>query len=290
LSPEFEWIDSIEYSGMMSKSENYDYKTEVARLIEENFFQFRAVISRLPDASIHPTPHLTIIDSGLLHAPWNAVLRTQLPSGEVDRKIEEVLGYFQSRKLPFSWWIGPTTRPAEIESCLQAHGFAYQENTPGMAIKLREVNENTPSLSFLTIKQVSSETDLERFVRVVRYCFHLPKICAAALFNLYLKIGWQSDAPFHHFLGWWKGRAVASASLFFAADVAGIYLVGTFPETRGRGIGTAMTLACLQRARELGFNLAVLRSSPLGENVYRRIGFREYCRLKRYVWDSNSGA
>ena len=273
---------------MKNKSENSVCGKEIACLIEENFFRFRAVVGQFPNAGVHTTPWLTLIDSGLPHAPWNAVLKTQLPSGAVDQKIEEMLEHFRSRKLPFSWWIGPTTRPPETENRLKAHGFTYRENSPGMAIKLREVNEISPPRPPLMIHPVGSKTDLERFIGVVAHCFHLPEICAAALFDVYLKMGWRSDAPLNHFLGWWKGRAVASASLFFAAGVAGIHLVGTLSELRGRGIGTAMTMACVQRASEMNFQLAVLRSSPLGENVYYRIGFREYCRLKRYEWEPDS--
>jgi hypothetical protein len=38
-------------------------------------------------------------------------------------------------------------------------------------------------------------------------------------------------------------------------------------------------------AQEQGYRFALLHSSPLGRNMYRRIGFQEYCGMSAYVWN-----
>ena len=59
--------------------------------------------------------------------------------------------------------------------------------------------------------------------------------------------------------------------------------VGRSETTRGewacpppRAVGTEMSLAPMVDARDLGYRIVILASSPLGFGVYRRIGFREY--------------
>jgi predicted acetyltransferase len=83
--------------------------------------------------------------------------------------------------------------------------------------------------------------------------------------------------PLHHFLGRLDGEPVATASLLPAGGIAGVYDVSTVPEARRRGIGTAMTLATLRAARDLGYQLAFLQPSAMGRPLYERIGFRQRC-------------
>ena len=87
------------------------------------------------------------------------------------------------------------------------------------------------------------------------------------------------------YLGSLEREPVATALLFLGAGVAGgLYGVGTIPEARRQGIGRAMTVVPLLEARAMGYRIGVLHTSPMGEGIYRRLGFREYCKLGRYVW------
>lgn len=98
------------------------------------------------------------------------------------------------------------------------------------------------------------------------------------------EIGLGDSVPWRHFVGWLDGRAVASASLFLAAGVAGLYFVCTAPDFRGRGIGAAISRAALEGARDLGFRRGVLGSSSMGHGVYRRLGFRDVCSVDVWEW------
>jgi GNAT superfamily N-acetyltransferase len=87
-------------------------------------------------------------------------------------------------------------------------------------------------------------------------------------------MGVGHDVPLYHLLGRLDGRPVATATFLLAAGIVGIYDVSTVPDARRRGIGTAMTVAALQAGRAAGYEVAFLQPSPMGRNLYERLGFR----------------
>jgi predicted acetyltransferase len=70
------------------------------------------------------------------------------------------------------------------------------------------------------------------------------------------------------------------------AGVAGLTAVATKEAVRRRGVGTAMTLAALRDGRALGYRAGVLWATEMGAHLYRRLGFRPYCTVSRYLWRS----
>jgi GNAT superfamily N-acetyltransferase len=69
------------------------------------------------------------------------------------------------------------------------------------------------------------------------------------------------------------GRAVAGAILYMAHGVGGIGWVGTLPEEFGRGYGRAVTWAVIAEGIRRGARFMNLQASPMGESMYRRMGF-----------------
>jgi predicted acetyltransferase len=57
--------------------------------------------------------------------------------------------------------------------------------------------------------------------------------------------------------------------------VAGIYWVGTTERARGQGLGRALTAAAVNAGLDLGAELASLQASPMGEPIYRAMGFEK---------------
>lgn len=71
-------------------------------------------------------------------------------------------------------------------------------------------------------------------------------------------------------------RAIGAACVFLtrgANGIAGIYDVGVLPDYRNRGIGKALTHAACAWARDRGYRIAGLNATPMGEPVYRALGF-----------------
>jgi predicted acetyltransferase len=71
--------------------------------------------------------------------------------------------------------------------------------------------------------------------------------------------------------------------VYLGAGVAGLYGVATLPGARGRGAGTAVTLAGLRAAHDRGYKIGILHSTPLAVGLYERIGFKPFGQLSLYA-------
>ncbi len=75
------------------------------------------------------------------------------------------------------------------------------------------------------------------------------------------------------FLAYLDGRPAAIAMTIVTRGVAGIYWVGTIEDARGRGLGWAVTASAVNAGFDLGGEIASLQASPMGESLYRAMGF-----------------
>ena len=143
-----------------------------------------------------------------------------------------------------------------------------------MAVDLFDLNEEQPVPAGLTIERVEDTKSLTKWDYASIHGFGMPEIGINTWFDLFAGLGFE--LPVRNYVGILNGEPVAASQLFLDAGVAGIYMVATIPEARGKGIGTAMTVRPLLEARAMGYRIGVLQSSLMAVDVYRRLGFREY--------------
>jgi ribosomal protein S18 acetylase RimI-like enzyme len=149
-----------------------------------------------------------------------------------------------------------------------------------MAADLLALNEDLPVPAHLAIEHVQDAETLRTWAHAAYEGLGLPISSVQSGIDLFAGLG--CELPVRNYLGVLQGKPVATSQLFLGARVAGIYVVSTLPEARRQGIGTAMTLAPLRDARSMGFRVGILHSSPMGVGMYRRLGFREYCRMSHH--------
>lgn len=255
----------------------------LVRVIEANLWEFAAYWGQSPQVELHDDADMMWYATSVAHPLLNAVVRTQLAPGEIDVRIEATLNYFKSRKLPMMWWAGPATRPADLGEHLEACGLTQGADVPGMAVDLQALKEDLPVPSDLIIERAGDAKTLKEWLHPFAIGFGFPDFALSTFFDSFASLGLGKHLPLHHYVGWLKGEPVASSSVLLGAGVAGIYNVATVPHARGQGIGAALTLVPLCDARDVGYRIGILHSSPMGFNVYRRMGFQEYCRLRTYI-------
>lgn len=233
-------------------------------------------------AELHDGAEVQWFVSGVPLQLWNGVVRARFAAGDVDAKIDTALRHFAARRAPMSWLVGPSTRPSDLGRLLEEHGLTVDTEAPGMAVDLLQTPTTALLPPGLTITEVGDGDALARWIDTFVGGNEFPEVMREQLMQLYGRRGFHRLASVRYFLGALDGRPVATSLLFLSAGVAGIYCVATVPSARGQGIGSAMTSLPLQVAHDLGYTIGVLQSSQMGLNLYRRLGFQQYCTLGLY--------
>jgi ribosomal protein S18 acetylase RimI-like enzyme len=255
---------------------------ELSIAIEESFVDlFSTLCTASPDAVLRHEEEMTIYSSGYPNSLLNGVLAPKFTRESMAGQTERALSFFIEKRLPMTFFVGPSSTPESLDNHLLKRGLEPGWSRPGMAIDLDSVCRR-PLPKGLEICEVDGYTPLQ--------------VCASAFARGFVVgddvIGWVRDlvlgygfgAKRRWLVGFLNGKPVSTSLLAIHKGIAGIYCVATLQEARGRGIGTALTLEPLLLAKEMGHEYAVLQSSKLGLSVYEKLGFKEYCKIRAYVW------
>ncbi|MEU7676117.1 GNAT family N-acetyltransferase [Micromonospora taraxaci] len=209
-------------------------------------------------------PDLATYRSDVPHPTLNGVLRV------TERTPQDALLEARQRLhgVPRVWWVGPDSDPGTADG-LVSLGAVEFARLPIMTAVIDEAADE-PAPAGLHIAET---TDLAAFVRAYARVSGIPTDGVAA--TIEREKAFSGDGTVIRLAGRLDdGRVVGTAVAWLSHGLVTLYFVGTQPEQRRRGIGAAMTRAALRLASERGARTAALTSSPIGESVYRRLGFR----------------
>jgi GNAT superfamily N-acetyltransferase len=162
-------------------------------------------------------------------------------------------------------WVPPGDDGAT--DALRAAGYALDAEAPAMALDLARLPaEDDP------LEEWTETPDLEEIAEIVERSYGLADGAVGAALD-----GWL--APATAYVARLDGRPATCLTMLQVGTDAGIFMVGTIPEARGRGLARRLLLHALHDARGAGATVSTLQSSRLGYPVYRRLGYVERCRL-----------
>lgn len=161
-----------------------------------------------------------------------------------------------------------------MEDAARKLGFESTVRFPGMAVTPAELRE--PAASDLETIRVETADGLAQALTVGAAGFGIPPELVASVYSLEV----AELEGLSYYLGRVGGRDVATAAGFTIGEGTAIFSVATTPADRRKGYGAAVTAQAARDGFGAGAELAVLQSSPLGESVYRGLGFRD---VENYV-------
>jgi ribosomal protein S18 acetylase RimI-like enzyme len=182
-------------------------------------------------------------------------------------ELDEALAWVSGHDVPKLVFVAEE-HEADVAPATASHGLVREAvPAPGMVLEpIPEPPAPAPGV-------VVDEAGIDEF-RGVFTAFGRDPDLAASLFPGSL----LDDADVGAFVGRLGGRPVGYSLAIRSERTSGVYNVGTLPEARRRGVGTALTWAAVDHGRRAGYDCAVLQSSEMAVAMYEAMGFRTVVR------------
>jgi len=226
---------------------------------------------------------LLLVDSSLASDTFNKIARARITPLASNARIAGAVQYFRTARRPFAWWVGPCSRPLDLETRLLDYGLCTAESELGMALDLRNLRSPAYQVANLVVERVSTPEQVSDFSRVVSENWKPPDPVVELFYNKAASVLLAQDCPMKLFVGYLHSEPVSVSELFIGAKVAGIYSVATRKPFRKRGIGSVLTWVAADEARRTGIPVALLQSSEDGKGIYSRLGFKPCCHFAEYT-------
>jgi len=223
------------------------------------------------------------IYSGFPGAVFNSVLLTKPVHTEEELKLkfDYVDAMYRQRRARWSLWLADYLVPGKIllwlKPILDRYGATVVSRGSGLfAEKLLPARKTLPTLEFLPVGIPATRFD---FCHVMSAAFRTP---LATFLDVYHNTEYWSG-EIRGFLAYSGNRAVATTCIMPSRGVLGVYGVAVLPDVQRKGIGERIVRHALEEmSGKTGLTSAVLQSSEIAENLYRRMGFRRITSVTIY--------
>jgi GNAT superfamily N-acetyltransferase len=257
-------------------------KEEVIHQIELNLWETWSNFGRGPGCTLHDEEDALWFETPIPILPYNTVLKFQVEQ-DADQRIDTMVNRYAERNVPQLWIVHPSSQPSDLPERLAQRGLQEIEITPGMARSLDDLPEPPTLPEDVEIREAIEDKDLMELYGLAAWRWGVPEEYRPQLNQMIekFKIGERtSDTRF--WLAWRDEVPISKIGLFNGSGSAGIYALATIPEARGLGIASILMNVAMKAARDMGHKLVVLDSSPLAENLYKRLGFITVAPLRLY--------
>ncbi len=251
---------------------------ELIRLADQHTLSVQRWLStRAPGAVIYRENGVTVTSSGLAVALFNLALGGQFEDeATVEQEIEAILTFFEERRVPWSWWIGPQVHPPNLLERIERHGATLVGHLPALAARLPgpvigAVDSNVHAWL------AASMSDLEAASYIRRIAFRFPPGQALDYFQACAD-DWLAGGRAPRYARLYLARVgdgppAAIGALIMGLGYPGVYVMATLPDWRRRGLGRAIMARLMQDANATGHELAFLTASRFGYPLYQLFGF-----------------
>lgn len=242
---------------------------EADRLHEGLRRSFAEVFGRIEDARLEERAGYRLVVCPRVPFPgFNGIWADGPDEADAVHELQGAIEEVERQGLP-CWVEVRVGRTPAVQRAARRLGFTHVESIPGMVVRHDELAIVTgPQLE---VTRVRDAARLAVAATVAAAGFEAPREPFAALLTPTV----AAIPGLSIYVALAEGRPVSTAIAWLGDGGVGIFNVATPPEYRGRGYGRALTAQAVEEGFASGANIAWLQASPLGERVYRAMGFRQ---------------
>ena len=214
---------------------------------------------------------------------WASVSGVKVGDDDVTALVEQVRELVPAGK-PCAWWLGPSSRPANLRERLLALGLAFPKNGVDLVKTLALTDEPPAISSEIDVRRIETFDDFLVAREVQWEAFDVPperrELQQAHLEEEFAEV-MEHRFPVD-FLALLEGRPAATATAIPSAR--GMFLVAgsTMPWARGRGLYRALVRKRWDYAVERGTPALVTQAVPgTSYPILKRLGFQDVCDTER---------
>jgi len=196
------------------------------------------------------------------------------------QKVYEVVSEnFKKKNRSPAFYIDVTCTPKSMMDFLLNKGFSYEKEI-WMVFDRDPLIQDVPNLNIIPV----NETDKEEFLKIFSISFGGESTTADGYGDIpptylsSLKDSLSGNAingvEHNHFIAKLNDKTVGCGSIHVGNKYAGLYNVGTLPDYRGKGIGSAISVKAFKTAEEKNIKKVFFQTQPGGsvQKFYEGLG------------------
>lgn len=216
----------------------------------------------------------------------NGVLRTDDGADPTD-VLERARGFFHARGRGYSLWTRRVDSDADLTRAAEAAGHVEMFDYPQMIRRDRFEEPQLPAaVEIRRVVDSGGVADCAEVNALAYTTYGAPAEATASCFGRPEAVLAPHVATFVAYL---DGAPVGAAMTLLSHGIAGIYWVGTVESARGQGIAEACTRVATNWGLDAGAPNVQLQASPMGEPIYRRMGYEDLYRYAFYLCAGPTG-
>ena len=249
---------------------NTPVQIAMAKLYESNFRHFGrglaqhvgGVVLRDDDVEVYAAPFQTV---------FSAYLPPRWPTKQCAGKLRSALRLGQQTGRGLDVIVGPSANAIELRERLLGYGIKCAYWVPFMHCDLSKPIGKPARIRHLSIELIDDLGLFDKWEHPYIGPMTTDKRRAERDYHQTLCTAGRA----RQLVAWVDGQLVGVALVSDYRSSAGVYDVAVLKPHRGRGIGTAVMIAALRQAREMGAACAVLSATTRAVPLYGRVGFED---------------
>ncbi len=249
------------------------------RLGDLNFTESLREQTRAAGGEIVETDGVVLMRGCHPHPMHNNAVRVD-PSVSPVRAVEAARAFYRDSGYGFIVACLNGHSSDDIAAACEDVGMVSLVAPPAMFVEKRLPEMDVPAGCSLELLGPGDEADFIAVSCRAWATYAIPTDAVAAIFAKSELLG---AAHIRVVAAYDDGVPSAVALVLLSHGIGGVYWVGTVPSARGRGLGEACTRAVTNLAFDAGVPLVTLQASPMGDPIYRRMGFESIGSYRLFV-------